>query len=45
MKFCDAVLIGEIPSWEDSGVHREIEMAKELGLPVYYDFKEIPDEI
>lgn len=36
IQFCDVLLVGELPAWEDSGVHREIEMAKNMGKPVYY---------
>jgi len=42
LQFCDAILIAEMPPWENSGVERELELAKSLGLTVYYSLDEIP---
>ncbi len=44
LRFCDAVYVAKMPQWEGSGVQREIDMAKALGIPVYYDIEEIPIE-
>jgi hypothetical protein len=43
MQFCDAVFVGAVPEWEDSGVHREIKMATEMGKVIYYRLEDIPD--
>ena len=43
LKFCDAILIAEMPPWEESGVQRELEMAHDLGLIVYHSLNEVPD--
>lgn len=43
LQYCDAVLVGAVPEWDDSGVHREIEMAKEMGLTIHYSIEEIGD--
>lgn len=42
LNFCDALFVAEMPSWKNSGVQYEIEMAQEMGIPVYLDFSEIP---
>ena len=41
LQFCDAILIAEMPYWENSGVERELRMAQALGLKVYYSLDEI----
>ena len=41
--FCDAVLVATEPRGEDSGVQKEIDQAREMGIPVYYSLEEIPD--
>lgn len=43
LRFCDAILIAEMPSWEESGVQRELEMAQEMGLIIYRNLLEVPD--
>lgn len=44
LKFCDAILIAEIPPWQNSGVRRELDMALDLGLIIYHSLDEIPNE-
>jgi len=39
LKVCDAVFVISM----SSGVIRELEIAKELGLPVYYTLAEVPN--
>jgi hypothetical protein len=39
---CDALLVGESPQWEGSGVHREMKIAEALGKKVYYSLDEVP---
>lgn len=43
LQFCDAVFVGAIPEWGDSGVHREIEMAIKMNKPIYYRLEDVPD--
>jgi len=38
---CDALFVANAPSWDDSGVHREVEMAKRMGMPIYYNIDDI----
>jgi len=41
LELCDAVLL--LPGWEKSeGAKIELERAKELGLKVYYDIRDVP---
>lgn len=40
LEVCDAVLVISM-SW---GVQKEIDRAKELGIPIYYRLEDIPDE-
>lgn len=42
---CDAVFVGSIPNWENSGVHREIKMAIAMGKPIFYRLEDIPNNI
>ena len=42
--YCQAVFVAEMPSWEGSGVQFEIDLARKLGMPVYFSIKEIPDD-
>ena len=41
IRFCNILLVADMPPWEDSGVHREISIAKRLGIPVVYDIEEL----
>jgi len=43
IQFCDALLVGEIPPWKNSGVQREIDMAYDLKIPVYWDIEQVPN--
>ena len=39
---CDALFVARMPSWEGSGVAREVKIAEELGIPIYYSINDIP---
>ena len=39
---CDALFVAEMPPWEDSGVYKEIKIAKFCDMPVYYSIEDIP---
>ncbi|KKL18509.1 hypothetical protein LCGC14_2474820 [marine sediment metagenome] len=41
IQFCDALLVAKMPSWEGSGVQREVDIAISLGIPVYYSMEEL----
>lgn len=41
IQYCDALLVASMPQWEGSGVLREIELAEELGVPVYYKIEDL----
>jgi hypothetical protein len=41
IQFCDCLLVARKPTWEGSGVLREIEIAKKLGIKVYYNIGDI----
>jgi len=43
LRFCDAILIAEMPAWAESGVERELRMAVGMGLHVYSSLDEVPD--
>lgn len=45
MQYCDAVFVGEVPNWEDSGVHREIQMAIAMDKPIFYKLEDVPNDI
>ena len=38
---CDALFVADYPSWENSGVQAEIELAESLGKPVYWSLEAI----
>jgi len=42
LKECDALFVAELPKW-DGGVMAEIEMAKAMKIPIYWDIREVPD--
>lgn len=44
LRFCDALFVAEKPSWPNSGVQHEINLAMALGLPIYYSLDEIPEK-
>ena len=39
---CDALLVAEMPPWENSGVAREVKIAQALGKAIYWDLESIP---
>ena len=41
LRQCDALFVAELPEWEDTGVRREIDVAKEMGIPIYYSLEEL----
>ena len=43
LRFCDAIWVAEMPPWSGSGVQHEIDIARTLGLVIYYELKFIPD--
>ena len=43
LRFCDAILIAEIPPWGNSGVEREWMMTQSMGLIIYMSLDEVPD--
>ena len=43
VKQCDAILVATEPEGKESGVQIEIDIAKELGIPVYYSLDEIKE--
>lgn len=44
LKFCDAILVAEMPPREGLGVQRELDMALNLGLTIYHSLNEVPNE-
>ncbi len=34
VKYCEALLVAEMPPWEGSGVQTEIDIARAYGLPI-----------
>ena len=44
IRFCDALLVAEMPPWGGSGVQTEIDIAEALGIPVYWSIEEIEGE-
>lgn len=41
LKVCDAVFL--LPGWESSnGTQKEVEIARELGLSIYHDLRDLP---
>ncbi len=42
VRFSEALFVGSEPS-DSQGVQAEIDMAKEIGIPIYYDIKEVPE--
>ena len=41
LRQCDALLVAEVPPWPDSGVHREIDVATEMNIPIYWSLGEV----
>ncbi len=40
---CKAFLVARMPPWEDTGVRRELNIAKELCLDIYYYLGDVPN--
>ena len=43
LRFCDAILIAEMPPYPNSGVAEELRLAEALGLKIYRHIDEVPD--
>ena len=39
---CDALLVGAMPHWVNSGVRREMKIAEALGKKIYWNIDEVP---
>lgn len=46
LRFCDALFVAKLPpvEWHSSGVLKEVNIAQQLKLPVYFKFEDIPNE-
>lgn len=42
IRYCDAFLQGSTIRWEASGVQRELNLAMQLNLDIYYSLNEVP---
>lgn len=42
LRFCDALLVAEMPPWKNSGVEYEIFQAKMLGMTIYNSLWDVP---